>query len=298
MFGSQRIAVIDSSQVGSARRLISENCAELEFNGTDCGRAAVVVSELASNLVRHGGGGEIVVTRLASEIGEKGLQVISIDRGAGISKPERCLEDGYSTAGSPGTGLGAIRRMSDSFDFDTDARGTVLPSRIWGKNTGASKPPQGRFTISAISLPLEGETECGDAWTFLAIPGWLRIFLVDGLGHGHFASEAAKTGIAAFEKSGTHDSEEIFTNLHAAMFHTRGAAASLADVDFTRGGITFTGIGNVAGVLLSDQQRSMASMNGVLGSGKLHVRSFNYLWTGRSVVVLHSDGMNTHWRSE
>ena len=79
-------------------------------------------------LCRHGAGGEALLRSPAA--GDGPLELLVIDRGPGIADVAKALEDGYSTAGTPGTGLGAVVRMSDLFDlYSTPSVGTVLYAR-------------------------------------------------------------------------------------------------------------------------------------------------------------------------
>lgn len=124
--------ITESSQVGEARRGIAALAEKGEYSNVFRSNLAIVVTELANNLIKHTPGGGQIVARVLNQGGDVGIEVLSIDRGAGMTNPEICLRDGYSTAGSPGTGLGAIRRLSTTFDFFTEVeKGTVLLSQIW-----------------------------------------------------------------------------------------------------------------------------------------------------------------------
>ena len=66
-------------------------------------------------------------------------------------------------AGSSGTGLGALQRLTTGFEIYTQAgKGTVVRVEVWSSDAPAPAPralPQG-----AICAPKSGETACGDAW--------------------------------------------------------------------------------------------------------------------------------------
>ena len=103
------LAVAERSRVAEARRLASIAAAERGFAAGDIGRVAIVATELATNLVKHAGGGDIFITPFDDCEG-RGLELLALDKGPGISDLQRALSDGYSTTGSAGTGLGAVRR--------------------------------------------------------------------------------------------------------------------------------------------------------------------------------------------
>jgi anti-sigma regulatory factor (Ser/Thr protein kinase) len=104
----------DASQVGEARRLAAVMASRLGMIEEDRGRVALVINEAAGNLLKHGGGGQVVITPL--ERAQVGLEMLFLDKGAGVDDVERAMRDGYSTAGTGGGGLGGIARMSDAFD--------------------------------------------------------------------------------------------------------------------------------------------------------------------------------------
>src|SRR5688500_2123976 len=91
------------------------------------GEVAIVVTELATNLVKHARGGELLIR--AVEDGT--LEVLAVDRGGGIARPAEVMRDGYSTAGTLGAGLGAVRRLAARFDlYSTPGAGTVVMARL------------------------------------------------------------------------------------------------------------------------------------------------------------------------
>src|SRR5688572_4564985 len=100
------IPITDISQVGEARRQAGRLGEAGGLNESDRGKASIIASELATNLARYAKDGEILLQLLTTADGTW-LEVLSIDRGPGMADLGRCLEDGFSTGGTPGTGLGA-----------------------------------------------------------------------------------------------------------------------------------------------------------------------------------------------
>ncbi|WP_275835448.1 ATP-binding protein, partial [Roseisolibacter sp. H3M3-2] len=195
---STRVEVADASQVGEARRQVSALARALGFSEEDAGRAALVATEAATNLARHGGGGELVARALAGAGGAAaGVAQLALDRGPGIPDLARAMADGYSTGGTAGQGLGAMRRMSDAFDaYGPPGQGTALVLRL--RPTAPGGPPAADDPdLGAVCLPLAGETACGDGWGGWgsAAAGTERLLVVDGLGHGPAAAEAGGAGL-------------------------------------------------------------------------------------------------------
>ena len=108
------VAVTDLSGVADARRHATALAASLGFDETDVGRVAIVVTEAATNLVKHATGGEIL-GRAAGTAKCAALEMLALDRGPGIESVAAALRDGFSSAGSAGTGLGAIQAAARAF---------------------------------------------------------------------------------------------------------------------------------------------------------------------------------------
>ena len=66
MTSSRYIAVIEESQIGAARRCVAEICKRSGGDEMFCGKAAIVVTEMARNIFRHGKGGEIVIREVTT----------------------------------------------------------------------------------------------------------------------------------------------------------------------------------------------------------------------------------------
>ncbi len=128
------VAVADSSQVGEARRAVSALGAQIMLDEEAAGRVALVVTELATNVARHGGGGKLLVRAFA---GRTAIEVLAVDSGPGLGDVERAMRDGFSTGGTSGRGLGAVRRLSDVFDvFTRPGAGTAVLSRMLNLRAG------------------------------------------------------------------------------------------------------------------------------------------------------------------
>jgi anti-sigma regulatory factor (Ser/Thr protein kinase) len=283
---SLRASLEDASQVGEARRLAGAACRQAGLDEVTSGRVAVVVTEAATNVVRHGRGGELLTRPLA--LGEaRGLEVLALDRGPGISDVGRALQDGHSTGGTPGTGLGAIRRLSSVFDIYTGAQGTAVLAQMW--THPPPRPPHG-----VVCLPKRGQTECGDVWALHHLGAGWRVVVVDGLGHGPDA-RAAAISVANAVAASRSGAAEALASAHLAARATRGAAAAVAEID-PSGSIRFGGVGNVAAVLLGPRSaQNMVSINGTLGQGVVRPREFTYAAPAGGLLVVTSDGLASRW---
>lgn len=288
-----RHVVEDPSQVSEARRRITAFAKQAGLDETDCGRVALVVTEIASNLVRHGGGGELLFG-LDSEV-SAGLELLALDRGRGMADVAACLRDGYSTAGTPGTGLGAIKRLADELAIHSRPQGgTVVLARLRRRGDTAPAGPR-RFGI--VTVPRSGETACGDVGGIVAGPdGRVALLLADGLGHGELAAVAAREARRLFRAQPPRDPVALLQVVHAGLRHTRGAAVAIAVVEPGGRSVAYGGIGNIAGLLADGNgTRRMVSHNGTVGHTVFKVQAFTYDVAGRPTIVMHSDGLSTSW---
>ncbi len=295
--GAQRLRIDDASAGSEARRRASTLAARANFDETEIGRAAIVASELASNIIKHAGRGELLVGLFDDETGS-GVELLALDRGPGISAVERAMQDGYSTSGTAGEGLGAVARLCHAWDiYSKPGKGAAVLARLQrGARPLQVKPAP---LTGAVSLAKSGEEVCGDAWIVTHENGDLCLFVADGLGHGPLAATASTTATRTFAASKASASVEILQKIHAALRPTRGAAASIAVLPKGRPQVEFIGVGNVAGIVSSNREtRRMVGYNGTLGHTMKTVQRYVYPTESATTVVLASDGLSTQWLME
>ncbi|MCU0540558.1 MAG: ATP-binding protein/SpoIIE family protein phosphatase [Oscillatoriaceae cyanobacterium Prado104] len=291
------LSVTEDSQVGEVRRLAVALASQLGFSETDRGKVAIVATEAAKNLLKHAREGEIVLQTLKN-VSRDIIEIAVLDRGPGMANVGQCLQDGFSTAGTPGTGLGAIQRLSNFFEIHSlPEQGTALIARLEsGKNSREALQNQNSLEIGVINLPKVGEKICGDSWAAENAGNKNSILVADGLGHGSLASEASREAVAVFQVNAKLGPKAILEKAHAALKHTRGAAAAIARIDRAQNTVCFAGVGNISGVIYTDTQtRSMVSYNGTIGHQMRKVEEFIYPWNQHSILIMHSDGLATQW---
>jgi anti-sigma regulatory factor (Ser/Thr protein kinase) len=285
------VTVAEATDVSEARRRAAEVSRALELDETTSGRVALIVTEAATNLLKHAGGGEVFVGP-AGAGPHRGVQIVAMDRGRGMRDISASLVDGYSTAGSSGTGLGAIQRASDSFDVYSTPAGTVIAAAVF-----PPRSQQPSLPIGAVCVPVRGERECGDAWAAWSAGGLTSVFVVDGLGHGHEAAVAADTAVTTFRRHAERSAPDVIALVHAALKPTRGAAVALAELDERAGKLRYCAIGNISAVVSrpDGHEQHLISLPGIAGHVARRVQTFTYDWPKGSLLIMHSDGLGTHW---
>ncbi|HTJ93613.1 MAG TPA: ATP-binding SpoIIE family protein phosphatase [Pararobbsia sp.] len=310
-------AIADASSVAFARRGALDAARRIGLNDTDAGRVALIVTEAATNILKHAGHGEILVrelctrTSLAAAATPDGVEIIALDQGPGIRDLHAALTDGMSSTGTPGNGLGAMHRLSNDFAIYSQP-GTGTAMRAYVRHSMAAAPAFGPEAIDSggIGVPYPGETVCGDAWTVLGDERGLTTLVIDGLGHGPDAHRAAKAGIEVVHTHRGRSPGELIERMHDALRPTRGAAAAVARIDFASGRVTFAGVGNISasvhgaqdGTVPADatiaRSRQLVSHNGIVGHTVRKIQEFEAAWSRNAMLVMHSDGVATRWQIE
>ena len=299
------IPIRESSQVGEARRMALRLAAGHDLSEEVCGRIALVVTELGTNLVRHALGGRLLIACTVVE-GATHFEVIAIDSGPGMQDINQCLLDGYSTGTTPGTGFGAVQRLSTDFSvFSKVDHGTVILSRIRAPEgrsaTQRAAPVSSQFAHAGICLCAPGEVVSGDAWDIRIEDGKASLIVADGLGHGPDAAAAAQVALTAFRASdlgNAHGSPSaILEHAHPLMRHTRGAAVSICTLDRQANTVVAAGAGNISGRIISGlSDRSLLSQHGTLGLRIRTLQDATYAWPEHALLVMHSDGLQSRWK--
>lgn len=301
----KEFAITHASEISAARRHCQQAAALLGFDETESGKAAIVVTEAATNILKHAQDGLILITPVRRGR-TNGIEVIALDRGPGIASLDRSLRDGISTTGTAGTGLGAMRRLAHEFDaYSKPGAGTALYLCIWAGRATADNPGdigsiipevEGSVRCGTVCLPVAGEEECGDAWAVVNRPDGAIILVADGLGHGPDAAQASGAAVQILQRRSELRPAPLLEAMHHALRPTRGAAVALLKLDVATESATFVGIGNISACILDvDNRKQLVSHNGIVGHNMRKVQEFAMPWPAGALCILCSDGIGTQW---
>ncbi len=302
------IPIREAADVGVCRRRASHLAVHLGFDDADVGRVAILATELAENVLRHGGGkGEFRLREVNDREGRRGIEVSCGDEGPGLDK-DRDFLDGFSTGASLGIGLGAVARMADSCDVLTppSGRGVEIVCKKWLKTAPAAAQalpvaaPLLPVDVGARSRPYPGLKVNGDAYVMRFLGG-RRILasVIDGLGHGVDAHEAALVAQSAVEMNSGLNLVGLFRDAHQLLRRTRGAVMAVAVLHLDERRMEYLGVGNIESVLFNEETSTqLVSMGGTVGHSMRSVRPFEYPWDGRHTLVMCSDGVRSAWRTQ
>ncbi|MEO8164930.1 MAG: ATP-binding protein [Betaproteobacteria bacterium] len=288
------IPISDPSGVGEARRQIAALAASIQLEESPAGNLALAVTEAATNIVKHAREGTIAA-RIVTCNGMPGVEVLAIDKGAGISSVHASMRDGHSTMGSAGQGLGALSRVTSGLEiWSSPGGGTIMRFEVWPKTITA--PADCSPVTGVVCQEMAGESACGDGWVVLEGRDRVVVFVGDGLGHGPEAAAAVHAAIAAVEKHADVDATTMMDIVHDALRATRGAAGAVAVLKPSSQQCEFCGVGNISAMIRADGTgHSMVSNNGTLGHRVRKLQPFQYAFPPNALFIAHSDGIATHW---
>lgn len=285
--------IVDKSDVGELRRAIIDMAKIADMSEEASGRLAIISNEMSTNILKHSKSKGKILIRMIDTKKNIGIEIISLDKGIGIKNITNALRDGYSTAGSMGTGLGAIKRLSDQFDiYSNVGTGTVMISRVLRSSEKLNCKNVYEHDISAISVPKSGQVVCGDDWFVEDFQGKKVVLLLDGLGHGEGASEAAVKAVSVFINNVNLSVEDIVYKLHEGLKGTRGAVLAVALLDSVNKTIKYAGIGNIcARIINNNLKQNLISHDGIVGENVTIVQEYTYCWPEDSLLIMNTDGL-------
>jgi anti-sigma regulatory factor (Ser/Thr protein kinase) len=284
--------VVHESDVGALRRRVTEIAVGARVAERLVHEAELVATELGTNLARYAQRGAVLVRPLHRP--RPGIELVAFDHGPGLASVDHAMA-GPRAQPAPGEGLGvglrSVRRLSSTFDIDSEpGRGTVVLARL----ESDGPPAPGPLESGAVCVPKYGTGPCGDRWAVRSEPTATWVLVVDGLGHGPGAEEAAVAVTGAFDAAPLVDFPTLFGRLHAAARGTRGGVAAVCRIDHVAGILHFAGAGNVVGrVLDRDGAVGLMSADGVLGTQEQGptIRTVDRPWRPGATLLLWTDGV-------
>ncbi len=282
----------DASCVGEVRRFCARVAQDWGWSEVDVGRLSLIATELGTNLVRHAKEGELWIAPMPA--GQE-VEILALDKGPGIVDVQRSFQDGVSTgSGSPGTGLGAIRRLATDFDIHSSPEGTLCVVRVLP--TGRKAPPERQW--GAVSIAAPGETVCGDGWAVATDGARVSAVVADGLGHGPHAAAASDAALDVFAAAPFAPLATLVQDAHSGLQTTRGAALFALCMEASAR-LQYAGAGNVMGRIISGVfDRSMLTQHGTVGVQVRKTEVVALELPDHAMAVVHSDGIASRWKAD
>lgn len=290
------VIIDDHSRIAEVRRAAAVIGQAMGLTADLIAQACLVTSELCTNILKYAERGEIWLSTLTAQGTAYGLDIVALDRGPGIANFDAAAQDGFSTGGSLGIGLGTMRRAAALFDVYTAAGlGTAVMVRVQEKKAAA--PADDGYAVASRMTPIRGENISGDSWSCLRFDHSLAVAVVDGLGHGPKAAEAAHAAIEAFHRSVREvGPARAIESAHQALLSTRGSVMAVACIDGQAQTLRFAGLGNISAMVHTQGVVTrLGSTDGTVGYGARKAREMSVAWTPRSTLIMNSDGLSSRW---
>ena len=151
---------------------------------------------------------------------------------------------------------------------------------------------------SVASRAIAGQRQSGDAALVCASGEGILVAVVDGLGHGEEAAAAAAEAIRTLREQAGQPVESIFQRCHEILQTTRGAAIALARLDASRSTGTWSGVGNVEGILVTPSRHGqgrkqyLTNCGGVVGYHLPPVRASAFEISAGDLLIFATDGID------
>jgi anti-sigma regulatory factor (Ser/Thr protein kinase)/serine/threonine protein phosphatase PrpC len=303
----------NESDIGICRRKAAALASQIGFNQVKTGEIAIIVTELVTNVLKHGGGkGKLVMCQLESSSEQRAIEIWCCDQGTGIPDFKKAIQDGYSEASSLGLGLGSIRRFSDeleinpeksqnadSFLMDLDNFGNCIRSRKWlpvKQWVGINH----RIQTGASSRCKPGEKLNGDAYVVNYVSNNVCVgAVIDGLGHGKEANMASQLARQTIIQKAEQPLDVLMQTIHQSIRGTRGTTIGLVSINTEKESISFSGIGNIESFLINKKEKkNLLSFGGIMGHNMRTPRVFEFPFKPGDFVVMYSDGITSRWKPE
>lgn len=306
------LQIDNESDVGVCRRKAVNLAVQMGFDEVKTGEVAIMVTELVTNVIQHGGGsGKLVICQFCDTQNYTAMEIWCCDSGHGISDFQKVLKDGYSGKKSLGIGIGTIRRFSDEMEINPsltdDFKETFfsgcprfkncirtvkyLPNKYW---MGTNK----NIEIGAASRCKPGEILNGDSYIVTHLGPSLSVAaVIDGLGHGREANLASQLAREQIILKSELPVSTLMQQVHKALRGTRGSTIGLVRLDTEVQTLAFSGIGNIEGFLItSEGKENFLSFGGIMGHNMRTPRVFDFDFNPGDIICMYSDGITTRWK--
>ena len=153
-------------------------------------------------------------------------------------------------------------------------------------------------SIGIICLPIATEQISGDSCLLVRDGDRLAVALVDGLGHGPFAAEAARCAIDVFAADPfTHAARHCATGARAHVEYARWSDGSGARRFVDSRTLSYAAVGNISTSLVGGgRSRSLMTQNGIVGGAFRGLKEMRYAVDDAGLLIMHSDGLKTRWK--
>jgi anti-sigma regulatory factor (Ser/Thr protein kinase) len=290
-----QISVGQSFDCAMAQETARQIAHKLGFAAESSEEIVLAVTELASNLVRHAHSGTLIF-RLLNSGDRAGIEVEAQDHGPGVLDQERLFPRSDPTSSGLDYGLSTVNRSMDEIEISsTAALGSRMLCRRWlrPKADPAIDCP---WQVGVATRPCHLAAANGDAFVIREWDGHLLAGVIDGLGHGEPAQQAALAAQSYIQSHYELPLDQLFRGVNQACHGTRGVVMALARFASPTE-MMLANLGNIEMRTWTGKERfEIAVQRGFLGAKEDDVRVQRHRWDPNWMFVLHSDGLRAQWQ--
>jgi serine phosphatase RsbU (regulator of sigma subunit) len=159
----------------------------------------------------------------------------------------------------------------------------------------SADPPFLEWNLATRTMP--GETESGDLAVVTSFSNGAVAAAIDGLGHGAEAARVARQAVEILRGAGAEPVDQLVGLCHEGLKRTRGVVMAIAAFDSAEDTVTWLGVGNVEGRLISwsdegeVRRHSMVPHPGIVGYRLPALRPVTLPVRRGDVLILATDGV-------
>ena len=155
-----------------------------------------------------------------------------------------------------------------------------------------------RVDTHLVRRSLSGrDADCGDTGLIQSWSSHCLLALVDALGHGREAAVVAQQALQYLKSQATLPPGEMISGLHGALKGSRGAVASVCQLDLETASLIYAGIGNVAARIWGSQNFTFVNRDGVIGYNMPRPQEILMTLHPGDVYTMYSDGVRSTFPS-
>lgn len=287
----------ESAQVLTRARLRAVS-RRMGFNDTLREHMELVCNEVMTNQNKYAhGNGFVQIWEVHHP--SPALDIFAMDYGPGIPNLAAAMQDGYTTSGTLGKGLGAIRRLSSESEFysvpaalsgSTPWQGMAVWARFYPR--AADRPPA--YQLGCYLRAYESSGHNGDLIRAEVHGQRLRWLHLDGLGHGREAADAVRPGDDGLDAD--TPMPQLLRRLSENLRGGRGAVGMACEVDADARTLTSCGVGDLGGFLVCNgERRAIGAVAGILGHSHGRIEPATLAFPPQALLLTASDGLRQNW---
>lgn len=151
-----------------------------------------------------------------------------------------------------------------------------------------------KIEFGIVSIPLDS-TYGGDAYVIKEYPEYTLIAVVDGLGHGKLAHQAAALAIKTIENSYCHNLEQLMTELHRELNGTAGVVLGIVIIDYINSQLLCSGVGNITIKHIGIKETDVRLPKAILGYQSFNYESKRISLMDDDFLIMHTDGIRNDY---